>query len=383
MENSTTLEVSVLSVFDITKQQLESFLSDYKNLVITEENIKEAIKARAAIREKRYAIQAQQKSNDDKRIAWNKKAMADNKAAAEELLALITPIEEPIDQKIKDFEAKKEAEKQAKIKAEQERVDARVKRIEATGATKTDISYVLGGAYIAHEEFASLSDNIFDRIVASFETEAKEIAEKKAEEDARIKAEEEEKARIKAEQESKLKADQEEVARKQKEQEEKDAQLAAEREKIEADKRAIREEKINSRKTALFNLGMAATADGFVFGDFMISMKSIEETENWDHHYNETAQKVSALKSKRDEELKAKAEQEQKEAQERREKEAARLEALRPDEEKLNDFVRSLGNITGPELSTEEGRGILEHAISQIRDTQAFIRESLNALRNE
>jgi hypothetical protein len=292
-------------------------------------------------------------------------------------------VEEPIDSKIKAFEAKKEEEKQAKLKAEQERIDARIKRITDTGADKNDISYILGSAYIAHEEFASLSDNIFERIVLTFETEAKAIAEKKAEEEAKLKAEEEEKERKRLADEAKLKADQEEVARKQKEQEEKDAQLAAERTKIEEEKKAIHEEKVKSRKTALFNLGMAFTVHAFVFGDYEISFEFVEKSDDWDTFYALASETVAEIKAKKEAELKAAAEREQKEAQDRKEKEAARLEALRPDEEKLNDFIKSLGNITGPELQTEEGRGILEHAISQIRDTQTFIRESLSALRDE
>lgn len=431
MENLQTMEVSVLSKFDITKQELESFLSDYKNLVITDENMKEAVKARAAIREKRYAIQAQQKSNDDKRIAWNKKAMADNKAAAEELLSLISPVENPIDEKIKEFEERKEAERQAKLKEEQDRINARIKAIEHTGAEKNELGYNLGSAFIGHDEFKSLSESIFDRILLTFETEAKIIADKKAEEEAILKAEEDEKERIKKLHEERLeslmpvwnfvsaenrtlnfgllsevefqlikddalkalndyelekeriKAYQEDLDRKKKEQEDAEQKFAEEKAQIEADLKAFREEMIKSRKTALFALGMSETADAFVFGAYRVFIKEIEETTAWDNLYTKASGIVSDIKAAIENEMKIMSEQKQKDEDERIAKEAARLEALRPDEEKLKDFVRSLGNITGPELSTEEGRGILEHAISQIRDTQAFIRESLNALRNE
>lgn len=99
------------------KETLIELASDYKGLVVTEETFEQAKKARMVLRQPRYDIRNKEKEISS--VLNNIKAR--NKKIADDLIALIQPVENVIDIEIKSIEAMKEAERleRERIKAEQ------------------------------------------------------------------------------------------------------------------------------------------------------------------------------------------------------------------------------------------------------------------------
>lgn len=407
-------EVKVLSSFDVNKADLAVFIADYTNLVVTPETFEEAKKARLAIREKRYAIQNQQKKNDDARILWNKSSKESNDKNAKELIAILEPVELEIDKGIKVIEEAKEAVKQAKLQAEKELRESRAKLILATGAQFTGNTYFLTQEYVDLEELTNLSDKDFDKVLAGFTNAAKIIQDAKDAEAKRISDEEAAKEADRLAAEAKLKAEQEALAEAKRIQEEKEAafaaeqkriteeafnkrlsaekeiadkeaKVAAERKQVEADKKALVDAKIKQRKTALFALGMAIIGNNFIFHQCELYLESV--TDSTDEEFASALERVTAeitiIKARLDLERQRKIDDDKKAIEESEAAARRKAQALLPDKEKLHDFVKSLLQVTGPEVQSEEARGIIEIAISQLRDTAKFIEISIAEMCDE
>ena len=175
--------------------------------VATTTGMDDAKAARLAIREPRYEVERVRKAAKAPILALGKKL--DTEAAR--ITAELEKIEAPIDQQIKSEEARKEAEKQARIAAEVQRVAAIQERI----------AYLRGNPVLSAASASSLlADHIADLeqmpVDASFEEfeqqarDAKDAGlkrladlyaaalEREAEQ-ARLKAEREELARLRAE----------------------------------------------------------------------------------------------------------------------------------------------------------------------------------------
>jgi len=115
--------------FSAVEAGLAVLRNDYGNVVYdvaTTAGMNDAKAARLALREPRYEIERIRKSAKAPLLALGKKLDAD----AARITAEIEKIEGPIDQQIKAEEARKEAEKQAKIEAEQKRIADIHERIE-------------------------------------------------------------------------------------------------------------------------------------------------------------------------------------------------------------------------------------------------------------
>jgi len=65
----------------------------------------------------------------------------------------------------------------------------------------------------------------------------------------------------------------------------------------------------------------------------------------------------------------------QKEVQEAEEKRLAKVEALKPDKEKLSAFADALTNVTLPVLQTEEANKILEASLTTLRDLAGYLKQ--------
>lgn len=185
-------EVIILDQFQETKKELTKLVSGYKDLVVNEETYDEAKKALATIRASRYSIQNQAKNNDANRIAWNKKFAASNKEKEKELLDILTPVEDPIAEKLKEIESVWQKEKEEKAAAAQALLDARIKQITDTGAVIAEGGYLLGDQFISHQEIQLLPETQFMKCVNIFVATAAEITEKAEEETLRAQKEEEE-----------------------------------------------------------------------------------------------------------------------------------------------------------------------------------------------
>ena len=96
---------------EIKESELTALVKKYDPMVVTAETYKDGLKARQEIRAKRFEIQNITKNN--KALLNGAKKTLDSRA--EQLIAIIQPVEDKIDGRIKEIEAEK-----ARIKAEKE-----------------------------------------------------------------------------------------------------------------------------------------------------------------------------------------------------------------------------------------------------------------------
>lgn len=238
---------TAVAEFDKVAAGLAALQDKYGSVVYdvrTTQGMDDAKSARAAVREPRYAIEQTRKAAKAPILALGKQL--DDRA--KEITAAILKIEIPIDEQIKAEDARKEAEKQAKIDAELKRVSDIQARIEtirqwpvnAAGKPSSLVQQMLRTAndYQIDEFFSEFIETAQLALVMSrdaLETIYTERLTHEAEQE-RIKAEREELARLRAEQESREAAErqrQAEETRKQQEiaaaeQRERNARIAKE-----------------------------------------------------------------------------------------------------------------------------------------------------------
>lgn len=400
-------EVMVLDVYAINKVELQELVDGYKNLIVTADNLKDGKSALAIIRQKRYDIQNQQKANDKLRIEWNTKMLNSNKGKADELLAIISPIEEPIAEQVKKIEDGIQIEKDRIANEKKIATELKVKRILNTGAIAIDGGFELGNTFISNDEISFLQDEAFEIVVTGFEKVAKKISDEKAEiEKQKIEAEnkaeaerkaeleklEKEKAELlkeKAEFEAKQKeANQKAEAERLKEAEQlqkQQAEIQKQKDEIALQQKAMFDERIKMREAALFNLGMKKGKDGlFIFeGAQMLAEINQYEIENsseeqWIGHLKSLTKDIGEIKSEEDKIR----EKKRLDALELKKKEEAKLRAMLPDKEKLQMFVDDLSKVTGPELETEEGSQILTEGLNIICKAMSHIQNAINTIPN-
>jgi hypothetical protein len=194
--------------------RLQELHDKYKDMEPSEENLKEAIDARAELRQPRYDLDKIQKHNNSvihKRMTDMKQH---NEKLADYLRAIVGPLEEKFDKTIKEAQAKAEERRQAKEKAEQERVsnitqmindwkDLLIKFESDIRLGKEKVSTLeakleeLRLEFPKFEEFAYLAEQCISSYIDKFEElytierEFEEIAAKrKAEEEERAKQKE-------------------------------------------------------------------------------------------------------------------------------------------------------------------------------------------------
>jgi hypothetical protein len=198
------------------RQQYEGVVYD----VTTGDGMAEAKAARLAVREPRYEVERIRKAAKAPLLAIGKKLDAD----AARITAALEKLEAPIDGMIKAEEARKEAERQAKIAAEAARVTAIQERLAELRGNQM-LTPASGSALIA-EHIADLERIAIDDSFAEFREQAEDAkaaglarldalltaAIAHEDEQARIKAERAELERLRAEQEARDKAERERLA---------------------------------------------------------------------------------------------------------------------------------------------------------------------------
>lgn len=320
MEATLTQEIVTISPFEKTKEELIAFVADYKNLVVTDETFDEAKKARIVLRDMRYKIQETEKENTNKlnelkTINWER---------SKELIAELTPTEEKIDKGIKAIEQRKAAIKAEKERIEREKVEAEIKA--------------------EQERLANIERERITAVEAAQKAEAERLNKLQAEIEERNRIEQERLNQIKAEQEKQQAAILAEQARIQKEQSEREAKIKAEQEAIDRQKREIEE------------------------------ARQREANEKIRQAELEHARKEAAENAHIQAEAKAKREADEIAATiERDKKEAIRLEALKPDMEKLKDFAKVLVNLPVPIVKSKEANTIAKSVRGTINDIVTFI----------
>ncbi len=288
---------------------------------------------------------------------------------AKRITALLEPIETHLtaQEKIVDDEkARIKAEAEAKEAA---RIQARVDRIFAFGASFTGQNYIAYGLQIPAALVKACADEQFEQFVAQVQGEKdKEDARLKAEEDAR-KAEAERLAKVAAEQE----AERQRLAAEAKKQAEETERVKAEQE---AAARKIREdqEAIERAKQKLID-------------DEAARLKAIEdekkrvESEKKRAEELEKAKKEAAEKALRDAEAKRLKDEADRIEKERKAKEAAEKKAARqPDKVKLVSLISQIENIAYPIMKTDEAAKVLEDFRSDLSDALHDLRGKAEAL---
>lgn len=266
-------ELISLLDFNETSEVLTSIAKKYEAYEVTDENFKESKEIRVEIREFRYSIQNIEKHNT-KLLNDAKKIQKD---ASEKLIGIISPVENKIDLQIKLIENKKQLEKEAREKAEAERI-ANISRRIADARAGMEIKFQVGkteedlklfDAYIEKlnetkesfeefefeaedlvQEYSQKREVIVNRINEQKELEAQKVkveAERLEQEklQAELKAQQEEINRMRAELEAeKQKANEERLAKEKAEQDQKEAEEKAKAQvELEAKQKVEQEEK--------------------------------------------------------------------------------------------------------------------------------------------
>lgn len=207
---------------------------------------KEAHGARMSLKNTRIAIQKAGKDAREDAQAFSKAVIAEEKR----LITLIEPEEGRLQSLQEEWDAAREAERQEKVRAEQERIERHQANIETirsyavriasadTNLLNTFIATVetISVTAEAFEEFAPAAEKARADTLATLEEFRNAAAQREAEA-ARLQAEREELARLRAEQEARDAAERARIAAEQKA---KADLLAAERRKFEEEQRAMR-----------------------------------------------------------------------------------------------------------------------------------------------
>lgn len=234
-------ELISLLDFNETSEVLTSIAKKYEAHEVTDENFKESKEIRAEIREFRYSIQNIEKHNT-KLLNDAKKIQKD---ASEKLIGIISPVEDKIDSQIKEIENRKQLEKEARERAEAERIANISKRIAETrssleikfqiGKTKEDLKFfddIIDNLEETKEQFEEFEFEAED-LILEFK-EKRQVIVNRIEEQIQLEAE---KVKLEAERleqeklQAQLKAQQEEINKQR-------AELEAEKQKAEAERLA-------------------------------------------------------------------------------------------------------------------------------------------------
>lgn len=288
--------------FDVT----DSAIATLRQQLAGVTDYKEACKGISVVRDLRVSVEATRKALKEDSLAWGRKVDGEAKRITEQL----KEIEEPLKVVKQDFEEQKEAEKKA---AEA----ARIAEIERRLKSFSDLEYSISPYKVERMTDAEFCDELEKASVAFREVlAARAEAKAKAEAD-RLKAIAEEAARAEA-----MRVERE--------------QLAAERKKLEAEKAERDEANRNAAEAMRVERNaLKAERDRIAKEDFDRQAKLQAEAD--------AKQRIEDEAKAESNRLKLAAEN------------AKRLEALKPDIEKVRAFGVMIGEIVYPEMATDDG----------------------------
>jgi len=376
-----------LKPFEVAKAELQQLANDYKNLVVTKETYDEAVKARRVLREARLNIEKKIKANKDI-LNGAKKSLEQE---GDELVSIVSPLEETIGAGIKLIDDEKELEKKRKEEEAQKKIAARNASLAGYEMKYVDGTYTLGDHSISAVQIKVFSDAEFEEFVGLVKTEYQKILDLRAEAELARKAEETRLELQRQEQEAERKR----LEDLQKEQDRVN-KLAADRQEeqrkeIEKQQEALRKEqeeflrqKRDGRIYQLKEIGLNrnAAGSGYVFEDVFISDDEIDHADlkTWTDTFSKAKVKMQYLKelaAEKEKELQAQAEKEKEEA----EKAAiARKESLRPDREKIAAFMSNLKTLQLPEVSSNEAITIVSFIKMSIENIENIVVHHLSEL---
>lgn len=297
-----------LEAFEQKKAELQQLADSAKDVKINgiddKAGYRSAREKRIELRNAEIAIEKEAKAMRDLVTPISRHISAKEK----ELLSITEFHKERLTKEEKWFQSEQERIKQEKEAAEKARVQNRIDKLSAYNAA------------IDYAKLSFISDEEFDKILSeskcAYDSEQARIAAEMAEHD-RLKREEEERIRIERLELEKIKAEQERIRQ---EQEEKELSIQKEQARIAAEKKAIEDAKIGEER------------------------KKQREAEI------EAAKKEAADKAIREENERKIAE----------ENERKRQEELKPDKEKVLNYMLQLRQVPTPNVNTPEAIKAIE-----------------------
>lgn len=372
-----------------------SSLEDKENIALMKEGLKLA-------RDSRIAVEKKRKSLKEESLMVGRAIDGEAKRITEGLLETETPLKSQ-KEKIEKWENE---EKERKAAEEQKLIDDRVEALKNAGIEFDGRFYSIGNTIsVDISTIKELSDVDFQFLVAKVGAEAERIRVEKEAEEARKKEEEERQRKEREALDLKAK----ELAKKEEEMAERLKKIEAAEaaaKKAEQDERRRKEEEaekkiIEVRSKEIQSVGFTFdySLQQFIFKNVagkkvidLIQVKSMDD-EMWEKLKTIVAGEVASLISKaedivkeekekerqqiiKEQEEKAAAEQAEKERkQQEEEAEQKRLDALRPDAEKVLAFLNKVKAIEAPVVEDEELKNYMG-------EFQAVINETINDLQS-
>lgn len=367
--------------FNVTDAEITRMKEEYLPLTINgiedKAGLKKVYESRQLVKKTRTALVKHADEMKETAIAWQKKVNVEKNRVVGELEAIEAHLQAEEDK----IAAAKEEIRLAEEKAKQERIQSRIDRLAQYGYA-IDINFL-----------QSLADEQFENVVASAKVEYdKEQAAKAELERLQIEQEATEKREREA-LEQKLKEEREALDRMRKEQEEKELAIQKQQQELkeQADKIARLEKEAEDKRQAeikkqmevafkqriamLNALGMnySFRDDGYIFQDVYVSDLELKTLNTLDFvSLVEKITPVIELRKKEEADKQAEKDRLRKLEEEKvAEAERLRIEALRPDKEKLTVFANSLDSIIDFELTDDKANQVL-----------AQVRVRLNAMKN-
>ncbi len=227
--------------------------------VDTTDGMKDAKSARSEIRG--YRVDLEKMRKDIKAPALDRCKLIDQEARR--ITGELVSLEQPIDLQIKEVEAQKEKERQAKIDTEFKRVETIQSTIDAIQAIPTDVSVNSSSEQIAaklaeakaveitdfFEEFTDRAEVVKETSILTLEDLYNERLKYESEQ-KKIKAERAELAELRAKQEKRDAEDREELEAKRKKQEAEQAEIDNEKKRIADDRKKLEQEQAEAKRKA-------------------------------------------------------------------------------------------------------------------------------------
>ncbi len=316
--------------YDVTEAAVAQMKELYMGLTITDLDNQEEFQAvhdgRMVVKNHRVSVEKKRKELKADALEWGRKVDTE----AKRIFALLKPVEDHL-----AGEEKKVTDEKKRIEAEKEAVE----KVQIQTRVDTLFTY---GVVMPYFDVAMLSDDDYSKTLETAKT-AYNVEQHRLEKERKAKEAEEKKL---AEDRAEIERIKEEQEAKAKEQEEKEKALQAEKDKLEANKKA--EEDRKNREA--------------------FEKKAAEDA------------KIQAEKD-----AQAKAEREVKELKEKEEREVAekaRREELKPDKEKLLNWIKTFNqtNFPTPRLESKEACKILEEAMDAFEEILQRVEEQTEEL---
>lgn len=380
-----------LAEFTLTPAKVEEMAKEFMHLTVPKED-KDAYRiARAALTvcvKARTGTDARRKDLGSEAREW----LADVAEAARSLVEPLIPVEAHLKAEVYSEDNRIKEIKEEKARIEAERVEEIRNKIKAilditTFMNQLTTSEGMHSALAKAEaieiteeeymEFAFEAQKTRDTVCSELAT-AIETREKFEAEEAAKKAEEK-----KREQEQKAEDERLAQERKALEVEKAKQDAIAEEQKKEADRLELASKEHREKEHALVQAQIKAQEEEQERIDTekkRLEMQEVERQANV-----KAAAEAEAIAKKAQEDAKAKLEQGIRDKEEREKAEAeekARIEALRPDKEKMLYWIKQVANTLDPlpEFKSEEARGILMLAVGSIEETLLETKQIIESL---